>query len=82
MPDMQDVIRDLQETLTVMAEIQRRQAAALKDHAEWLVAHDQAIVEMREHERRIDARIEKLGERIDSLVSAIGEMLRKPEGGR
>lgn len=77
MPDMQQVLRDVQDTLAVVAAIQQRQAALLKDHAEWLAAHDQAILdheremrEMREHGRQID-------ERLDRLVSAMGEWMRQ-----
>ena len=72
MADMAKVLADLQDTLTVMAGIQQRQAAVVKDHTEWLVQHERAMTEMREAARRTD-------ERIAALVSAIGEFLRKQQ---
>ena len=70
MPDIQQAIKELQETAVVMSGIQSRQAALLKDHAEWLHSHDLAMTEARERGREIDERIAK-------LVSAIGELVRR-----
>ena|ERR1017187_8158128 len=89
MPGMAQVIKQLQETATVTAAIQSRHAAMLKDHAEWLQAHDKAIIEARARSKKIDEqiekqaargketdeRIEKLGERIEKLVIAIGRLV-------
>jgi hypothetical protein len=55
---------------------EERQASLLRDHAEWSHSHDLAMprpkemAEAREPGREIDERIEK-------LVSAIGEFLRR-----
>ena len=70
MPDIQQAIKELQETAVVMSGIQSRQAALLKDHAEWLHSHDLAMTEARERGRETDERIAK-------LVSAIGELVRR-----
>ncbi|MGA3019241.1 MAG: hypothetical protein ABSF62_19120 [Bryobacteraceae bacterium] len=70
MPDIQQAIKELQETAIVMSGIQSRQAALLKDHVEWLHSHDLAMTEARERGREIDERIAK-------LVSAIGELVRR-----
>jgi hypothetical protein len=67
MPDIAHAIKELQET--AMSGIQSRQASLLKEHAEWLQAHDRAITEIRENGKKTDERIEK-------LVSAIGELIR------
>jgi hypothetical protein len=75
--DMEDVIRQLQDTATVMAGIQARQAEALQEHAIWLQEHDRAIAEQRERDKIIDQRFQELGERIDNLVSGIGEYIRR-----
>lgn len=73
MTDMQQAIKELQETATVMAGLQARQAAMLKDHAEWLQEHDRAIADMRQLGSKTDERIEK-------LVSAMGAWLaRQPD---
>lgn len=70
MPDLQQALKELQETAIVMSGIQSRQAALLKDHAEWLHSHDLAMTEARERGRETDERIAK-------LVSAIGELVRR-----
>ena len=70
MPDLQQALKELQETAIVMSGIQSRQAALLKDHAEWLHSHDLAMTEARERGRETDERIAK-------LVSAIGESVRR-----
>jgi hypothetical protein len=69
-PDLQQALKELQETAIVMSGIQSRQAALLKDHAEWLHSHDLAMTEARERGRETDERIAK-------LVSAIGESVRR-----
>ena len=70
LPSLQTARKELEETAIVMSGIQARQAALLKDHAEWLQEHDRAMTEARERGKATD-------ERIDKLVSAIGEMLRQ-----
>ncbi|MBZ5724430.1 MAG: hypothetical protein LAP87_05480 [Acidobacteriia bacterium] len=78
--DMQAAIKELQETAIVMAGIQSRQAAALKDHAEWLIAHERAMAEIRENGRKADERNRQLDERIEKLVTAIGALIRERNG--
>jgi hypothetical protein len=77
MADMQQTIKELQDTLTVVAGIQARQAELIKGHGEWLqeqdrtmARHDKEMAEARERARQID-------ERIDTLVSAISELISK-----
>jgi hypothetical protein len=70
MPDIAQAIKQLEETATVMAGIQSRQAAMLKDHAEWLQAHDKAIGDARALGRETDERIEKLVIAIGKLVAS------------
>ena len=47
MADMQQTIKELQDTLTVVVGIQARQAELLKGHGEWLQEHDRALAEDR-----------------------------------
>jgi hypothetical protein len=77
MPDMEQTIKQLQDTLTVMEGIQARQAEVLKGHSQWLeehlaaiARHDKEIAESRELGKATDERIEK-------LVSAIGKLINK-----
>jgi hypothetical protein len=65
---IKEAIKELQETAVVMSGIQRCQAELLKEHSEWLVSHDKAMIDIREVGRQTDERIAK-------LVSAIGEWM-------
>ena len=41
--DMEGAIKQLQETVIVMAGLQARQAEVLKGHGEWLEQHERAM---------------------------------------
>lgn len=71
--EMEAAIKQLQEASVVMAALESRHATMMKDHAEWLVTHDKAIAEARDRDKATDERIEK-------LVSAIGEWIRRNGG--
>jgi len=63
------MVRELRDAVTVTAEMEARQARALKDHTQWLEEHEQG---MREHKQSM----KELDERIANLVSGFGEYLR------
>jgi uncharacterized coiled-coil protein SlyX len=65
-----DMVRELRDAVTVTAQMEARQARALKDHTQWLQEHEQSI-------RDFDRRMEVLDERIANLVSGFGEYLRR-----
>jgi hypothetical protein len=75
MPDKQQTMKELQDTLTVVVGIQARQAELIKGHGEWLQEHDRAMARLEKEDRK---RAREIDERIDKLVSAIGELIRKP----
>lgn len=66
--DIRQALRDIQDTLAVTAGIQQRQAELIREHGNWLAAHDRAMNEIREAGRRTD-------ERIEALVTAIGKLI-------
>ena len=49
--EIEHAIKELQETVIVMAHIQAQHAVMAKDHAQWLADHSKAIAEMRELQR-------------------------------
>ena len=77
MPDIQQAIKELQETAIVMSGIQSRQAELLKDHSEWLHAHDLAMARHDKEMAEARDRGKQTDERIEKLVIAIGELLRR-----
>jgi uncharacterized coiled-coil protein SlyX len=71
------LVLELRDAVTVTAQLEARQGRALREHGEWLVAHERA---MREHDERMkthDERMKSLDERIANLVSGFGEFLRR-----
>jgi hypothetical protein len=78
MPDMQHTIKELQDTLTVVVGIQARQAELIKGHGEWLEDHDRAMARLEKELAEDRKRGREIDERIEKLVSAIGELIRKP----
>ncbi len=59
---------EMEDALLVHAHLESAAARRLKEHAEWLVRHEAEIEEDRRRGRALD-------ERIDRLVSAIGEFI-------
>jgi uncharacterized coiled-coil protein SlyX len=71
-------MRDLQDTMTVVVGVQARQAAALKDSAEWLDSLQRAYnihqQKMEEHDRRmekVDERLAEMTEKLDALIDIV-----------
>jgi uncharacterized coiled-coil protein SlyX len=65
-----EMVRELRDAVTVTAQMEARQSRAVREHAEWLVAHDRGIQELREQGKELDRRI-------SDMVSAIGEFIRQ-----
>ena len=72
---MNELIKELQDNLTVMAGIQARHSTLMREHSEWLAAHDRAMNDLRERSAATD-------QRIDRLVIAIGTLVTKLEGAK
>ena len=76
MADMAKVLADLQDTAILMAGIQQRQAV-VKEHGQWLVQHERAMTEIREQIAALLEAGKRTDARIEALVGAVGEFLRK-----
>ncbi len=80
---MQAAIKELQETAIVMSGIQARQAAALKDQAEWLEQHEKR---MRRHEewqeqhektmRHIEMNLAEATDKLNALINIVDDRRR------
>jgi len=60
----EQAIRELQDNLVVIAEIERRQSAMLKDHA----GH---IGELLEYRRRIDQNLAEITDKLNGLIGFV-----------
>jgi hypothetical protein len=70
--DMEQVIKQLQDTLTVMAGIQARQADVLKGHGQWLEEHNASLAKhaaFMAHHSQVMAEIE---DKLNGLIGYMG----------
>lgn len=85
---MEQVIRQLQDTATVMAGIQARQAEVLKGHGEWLEQHELTLREHKEWQRRHDQTMEQIEsnlreatEKLNALIVVVDGIVSKRKNG-
>jgi uncharacterized coiled-coil protein SlyX len=71
------LVRELRDAVTVTATLEARQSRLLREHSEWLVSHDRSMQEHHQWLVSHDAAMKALGERIEGLVSGIGEFMRR-----
>ena len=71
MSNIERAIKDLQETLIVIAEIEKRQSAMLREHAEHLG-------ELLEFRRRTDQNLAEITDKLNGLIGYVGGMNPPP----
>ena len=79
-------INQLKDTLTVMAEIQRRQADEQKLQAESVVVHEQRMKHIEEsmalHDQRmnhVDMRLAEITDKLGGLIGFMDGQFRRPQ---
>ena len=70
-PRVQRAIRELQETLLLTTEIERRQTALLRDHTERIQSIESNLVASSELQKHGD-------ERLNALIAVVDGMIRRP----
>jgi len=87
---MEAVIKDLQDTLTVVCEIERRQSKMLLDHSERLVSLEERISEDRretakfrresaEFQKRTDQNLAEITDKLNGLIGYVGDWKQPPQ---
>jgi hypothetical protein len=87
---MEAVIKDIQDTLTVMAELERRQSRMLRDHSERLVSLEEQIAEDRresaklqresaEFQKRTDQNLAEITDKLNGLIGYVGGWKQPPQ---
>jgi hypothetical protein len=78
-------IKDLQDNLIVIAEIERRQSALLKEHSEFLVEqegllrrHERAIAESEEFRRKTEQNLSEITDKLNGLIGYMDGQHRPP----
>ena len=84
--DFEETMRQVQDTLTVMAGIQARQAAVAKEHSNWLEEQTRSIVRhnawLEEHNRLMsehDRHILEIDEKLNAMINIVDGMRPKPD---
>ena len=76
MPDMEETIRELQDALIVLAEIERRQTTMLGERAEHPRKHEQRLAlleaESAEFRRRTDQNLAEITDKLNGLIGYVG----------
>jgi hypothetical protein len=60
----------LEDAMLVQVHLEKRMGEIARQHTEWLASHESGLKDLRERDRIIDDRINK-------LVSSIGELIRR-----
>jgi hypothetical protein len=72
---MEAVIKDIQDTLTVMAELERRQSKMLREHSERLVSVEEEISEHRRETARLQHESAEFQKRTEQNLAEITDNL-------
>ena len=67
----EQAIKDLQDTLVVITEIEKRQSAMLREHAEILHEHNLHHNEMLEFRRRTDQNLAEITDKLNGLIGYV-----------
>ena len=77
----EQAIKDLQDTLVVIAEVERRQSALLREHsemlrehAETLLKHDEMLRDTAEYRRRTDQNLAEITDKLNGLIGYVDGM--------
>jgi hypothetical protein len=70
----QEAINDLQDTLVVMAEMERRQSVMLRYHAETLLKHDEMLRDTEEFRRRTEQNLAEITDKLNGLIGYVDGM--------
>jgi len=68
---MEQAIKDLQDTLIVISEIEKRQSALLREHSERIVRLEAESLEFR---RRTDQNLAEITDKLNGLIGYVGGM--------
>ena len=76
--DVERAIKEIQDALIVMAEIEKRQSALLREAAEALGKHDDRFAVLDEFRPRADLKLRELEDKLDGLIGYVGGLRPPP----
>jgi hypothetical protein len=78
MPNIEQAVKDLQDAMLVIAEIEKRQSSLLREHSERIVSIERSLARSAQLDEEI-REIQKHGdERLNALIAVVDGMVRKP----
>jgi predicted nucleic acid-binding Zn-ribbon protein len=75
MSNIEQAIKDLQDTLIVISEIEKRQSAMLREHSERIVRLEAESLEFR---RRTDQNLAEITDKLNGLIGYVGGLHPPP----
>ena len=75
MSNIERAIKDLQDALVVISEIEKRQSAMLREHSERIVRLEAESLEFR---RRTDQNLAEITDKLNGLIGYVGGMHPPP----
>lgn len=81
--NMDAVIKEIQDTLTVMVEIERRQSSTLREHNERIMALEQQTAEhylrSAKYQERTDQNLAEITDKLNGLIGYVGNWKQPPQ---
>lgn len=75
MTNFEKAVKELQDNLLVLAEIERRQSALLRQHSERIVANEEYIAKLNaesaEYRRRTDLNLAEISDKLNGLIGYV-----------
>jgi hypothetical protein len=66
--DIEAAIKNLQDSMIVISEIERRQSDLLLTHSKWIAEHDS---EIKEYRRRTDQNLTEITDKLNGLIGFV-----------
>jgi hypothetical protein len=70
----EQAIKELQDTVIVMAHLEARQSAMLKEHTRILSDHDSHVAEITEFRRRTEQNLAEITDKLSGLIGYVDGM--------
>jgi hypothetical protein len=71
MTDLEKAVKDLQDSLVVISEIERRQSSIIRDHSERIVHIDQRLDRVSEKLEGITVKMDEIADKLNGLIGFV-----------
>jgi hypothetical protein len=78
MSNIEQAVKELQDTLVVIGEIERRQTSLLKEHSERIVYIERLAQEGAEFRRRTEQNLAEITDKLNGLIGYVDGLQKPP----